>query len=109
MLETISSSKPRMDSICVSIQWVMMGMFTLDSFTFWEKEGGNLVVRRSLFWALDEIMEAVPFMDGISMFGLVNQFVFLSMISLIGDNNSFGFVVVDTADTVDVGLLVDAC
>ena len=65
MFETISSSNPRMDSICISIQWVIMGTFTLESFTFWEKDGGNLVVRRSLFRAFDELIDAVPFIDGI--------------------------------------------
>ena len=56
MLATISSSKPRMDSISFSIQRVSTDVLTLVKSTGWEKEGGNLVDRRSLVCAeLDEI------------------------------------------------------
>ena len=40
-------------------------MFTLVRSTGFAKEGGNLVERRSLFWAELEAIDAVPFMDGI--------------------------------------------
>lgn len=53
-----------MDSIFVSIHWDKTAVLTLVRSTGLAKEAGNLVFRRSLFWAALEAMDEVPLMEG---------------------------------------------
>jgi hypothetical protein len=65
MLDTISSSNPKMDSIFFSIHWAITVALTFVRSTGIAKDDGNLVDRRSLVCATLEGMDAVPLMDGI--------------------------------------------